>query len=286
MAAFGLVLASLTAVAQQKPSNRGRKYKSPPPTARIEVTVVRDVNGKPIENAAVIFHPVKGEKEKGNMELKTNEDGKAIIDVLPIGDTVRMQIIAKGFQTYGDDFVIDKAQVAIDIRMKRPGEQYSIYKPHTDKKETGRDGHFIAYDDGTVLDTMTNLMWAAQAGGVDVTTHGAKTFVSNFQAGGYTDWRMPTQDEMLGLYDPDKSISQGNGRGKPLHVATVLIEIYDDCYHADPAPGAASGGLMAIPIFCFSDGKGAIAIGELFKVLPVRSAAPTIQSHNAADAKP
>jgi hypothetical protein len=134
--ALGLVLTSLTAVSQQKPSSRGRKFKAPPPTARIEVTVVRDVNDKPIENAAVIFHMVGG--EKGNMELKTNEDGKAVIDVLPIGDTVRMQIIAKGFQTYGDDFKIDKAQIAIDIRMKRPGEQYSIYKPHPDVIQGGK----------------------------------------------------------------------------------------------------------------------------------------------------
>ena len=68
---------------------------------------------------------MEGEKDKGNMELKTNEDGKTIIDVLPIGDTVRLQIIAKGFQTYGEDYKIDKAQMAIEIRMKRPGEQYS-----------------------------------------------------------------------------------------------------------------------------------------------------------------
>jgi hypothetical protein len=128
LAVFGLVLASLTAGAQQKPSDRGRKFKAPPATARIEVTVVRDVNDKPISNAAVIFHVVGG--EKGNMELKTNEDGKAIIDVLTIGYTVRLQIIAKGFQTYGDDYKIDKDKLAIDIRMKRPGEQYSIYKPH------------------------------------------------------------------------------------------------------------------------------------------------------------
>ena len=53
-----------------------------------------------------------------------------MIDVLPIGDTVRLQIIAKGFQTYGGDFKIDKAEMALEIRMKRPGEQYSIYKPH------------------------------------------------------------------------------------------------------------------------------------------------------------
>ena len=72
------------------------------------------------------------------MELKTNEDGKAIIDVLPIGDTVRLQIIAKGFKTYGDDYKVDKAQMAIEIRMKRPGEQYSIYKNHPETSEGGK----------------------------------------------------------------------------------------------------------------------------------------------------
>jgi len=286
LAVLGMVLASLTAVAQQTSSNRGRKYKAPPPTARIEVTVVRDVNGKPIANAAVVFHPVKGEKEKGNMELKTNEDGKAVIDVLPIGDTVRMQIIAKGYQTYGEDFVIDKSQVAIDIRMKRPGEMYSIYGAHPEKKETAKDGRFIAYDDGTVLDTKTSLMWAAEAEASSITSYGANTFAENYHAGGYKDWRVPTQDEMLGLYNPDKSILPGNGGGKPLHVATELIRIDDDCYRADPAPGTASAGLIGTPIFCFRDGKSTSTIGRLFKVLPVRSAAPPAQSPSATDMKP
>ena len=122
----------------QEPSRRGRKYKSPPPTARIEVTILRDANGKPIENAAVIFHPMEGEKDKGNMELKTNEDGKTVIDVLPIGDTVRLQIIAKGFQTYGQDYKVDKAAMAIEVRMKRPGEQYSIYKNHDQAGDAGK----------------------------------------------------------------------------------------------------------------------------------------------------
>jgi 5-hydroxyisourate hydrolase-like protein (transthyretin family) len=131
-AVIGLLLVSLAATAQST-SKRGRKYKAPPLTARIEVTVLRDVNGKPIENAAVIFHPMEGERDKGNMELKTNEDGKTLIDVLPIGDVVRLQIIAKGFQTYGEDFKIDKPEMAVEIRLKRPGEQYSIYKMHSDK---------------------------------------------------------------------------------------------------------------------------------------------------------
>jgi hypothetical protein len=82
---------------------------------------------------------MQGEKDEGNMELKTNEDGKTTIDVLPIGGTVRLQVIAKGFQTFGDDYKVDKADMSIEIRMKRPGEQYSIYKKHTETQEGGKD---------------------------------------------------------------------------------------------------------------------------------------------------
>jgi hypothetical protein len=131
VAGFGLVAASLVARGQDDNTNkRGRKYKAPPPTARLEVTILKDVNGKPIENAAVVFHPMVGEKDDGNMELKTNEDGKAIIDILPLGGTVRVQVIVRGFQTYGEDYKVDKPDMGIEVRMKRPGEQYSIYKPH------------------------------------------------------------------------------------------------------------------------------------------------------------
>ena len=58
------------------------------------------------------------------MELKTNEDGKATIDILPLGGMVRLQVIAHGFQTYGEDYKVDKTELGIEIRMKRPGEQY------------------------------------------------------------------------------------------------------------------------------------------------------------------
>ncbi|HVJ09726.1 MAG TPA: carboxypeptidase-like regulatory domain-containing protein [Acidisarcina sp.] len=129
-----LVLLS-PASAFQTQVKRGRKYVPPPPTAKIEVTVLRASSGKPIPNAAVIFHAMEGEKDKGNMELKTNEEGKAIIDVMPIGDVVRLQVIANGFQTFGDDYKIETAEKQIVVKMKRPGEQYSIYKPHPEQEQ-------------------------------------------------------------------------------------------------------------------------------------------------------
>jgi len=131
MTGLGLAASSLVAHGQDDTKGRGRKYKVPPPTARVEVTILKDVNGKPIENAAVIFHPMVGQKDDGNMELKTNEDGKTMIDVLPLGGTVRLQVIARGFQTYGQDYKVDKDEMAIEVRMKPPGEQYSIYKDHS-----------------------------------------------------------------------------------------------------------------------------------------------------------
>ena len=108
-AAAFVFFAGAFAGARQAGSHHGGKYKAPPPSARIEITVLRKADGKPIQNAAVIFHPIEGDRDKGGLELKSDEDGKAIIDVIPIGDTVRLQIIANGYQTYGQDFKVDKA---------------------------------------------------------------------------------------------------------------------------------------------------------------------------------
>jgi hypothetical protein len=127
LAGIGLSLSPF-ALRAQNDNYRGRKYKAPPPAAHIEVTVLKDFNGKPIENAHVIFHPTQGDKDTGSLELKTNEDGKAIIDVIPLGDTVTLQVIANGYQTYGQSFKIDKPELTMEVRMKRPGAQYSIYK--------------------------------------------------------------------------------------------------------------------------------------------------------------
>jgi len=130
-----LAISSFSAHAQDT-SNRGRKYKAPPPTAHISVAVVKDANGKPIENAAVVFH-LTGEEGKGNMEMKTNEEGKAVIDVVPIGDTMRLQVVADGFQTYGEDYKIDTDTKEITVRLKRPQSQYSTYAKATPATNSG-----------------------------------------------------------------------------------------------------------------------------------------------------
>jgi hypothetical protein len=114
---------------------RGRKYKAPPSTCAITVTVLRGDNAKPVPNAAVVFHPLKDGKDDGNMELKTNGDGKVSLNVVPVGTTVRLQVIASGFQTYGKDYDLPGDSREIMVKLSRPQRQYSIYENHP-----GNDG--------------------------------------------------------------------------------------------------------------------------------------------------
>jgi hypothetical protein len=68
------------------------------------------------------------------------------------------------------------------------------------KVEIGRDDRFITYDDGTVLDTRMNLMWAAHDNGADINWFDANSYCMKYRGGGYTDWRMPTQNELAEMY--------------------------------------------------------------------------------------
>ncbi len=138
---LGVVIAlsiSCLAASARDSSWRYRKYKAPPPTANITVTVLRNDSGTPIANAAVIFHPLKNGKDQGGMETKSGQDGKATITVIPIGDTVLVQIIADGYQTYGSVYKIDKAKMAMKIRLKLPQPEYSAYKDHTATADSGQ----------------------------------------------------------------------------------------------------------------------------------------------------
>jgi hypothetical protein len=44
-------------------------------------------------------------------------------------------------------------------------------------------------------------MWAAKDNGSPISWPEAKKYCENYRGGGYMDWRMPTQDELAGLYD-------------------------------------------------------------------------------------
>ena len=108
-----------------------QKDKDDEPSSWIYFSVVKDENGKAVRNAAVVLHPInpKGNQERGGLELKTDPDGKTNIEGIPYGP-LRVQVLAHGFQTYGEDFDITKTKTEITIKLKRPQGQFSVYEDH------------------------------------------------------------------------------------------------------------------------------------------------------------
>ena len=137
-------------------------------------------------------------------------------------------------------------------------------------KEIKRDGRFIAYDNGTVLDTRTNLMWAAKDNGSDINWEIAKSYCENYRGGGYADWRMPTVNELAGLYEDGKSRPAACNTYYPIHVATELIDITCFALWASEKRGAGAS------YFDFGKGAGVSiwfrhSTDGALRALPVRS---------------
>jgi hypothetical protein len=118
-----------------------QRDEAPDPTATLNFLVIKEDNGKPVRSAAVIMHPVNphGKQSRGGLELKTDTDGKTTFDGIPYG-TLRVQVLASGFQTFGEDFDVDRAKMDFTIKLKRPQGQYSIYEAHPgDKPDDKKD---------------------------------------------------------------------------------------------------------------------------------------------------
>jgi len=118
---FGVVLIALTAFAKDKPT-------APLQSSNLRFNVVKDDNNKPVRNASVILHLVtkSGGQAKGGFQLKTDNEGNTETEGIPYGK-IRIQVLAPGMQTFGEDYQIDKPDMEIKIRLKRPSDQMSIY---------------------------------------------------------------------------------------------------------------------------------------------------------------
>ncbi|HLG95618.1 MAG TPA: carboxypeptidase-like regulatory domain-containing protein [Bryobacteraceae bacterium] len=90
-------------------------------------------SGKPVDHASVVVKFVQGrskvkfgKKIRTEFELHTNEDGIAKIPPIPQG-TILVQIIAKDYQTFGDNFDVNEPEKTIDIKLNPPQPQYSAH---------------------------------------------------------------------------------------------------------------------------------------------------------------
>jgi hypothetical protein len=104
-----------------------------PPMTSLLVEV-ENLDGKPVERASVVVRFVEGrskmklgKKVITSWQMKTNQDGIAKIPPIPQGK-IRVQVIAKGYQTFGDTFEVEEAERTIAVKLNPPQPQYSSHQ--------------------------------------------------------------------------------------------------------------------------------------------------------------
>jgi hypothetical protein len=104
---------------------------SPADLTKLKI-VVMTRTGRPIDRADVIVRfggrsVVKlGKMVRTTWEMRSSQEGVAEIPDMPKGQ-VRIQVIAKGYQTFGDTFDVKEDERTIEIKLNPPQAQYSSH---------------------------------------------------------------------------------------------------------------------------------------------------------------
>ena len=95
--------------------------------------VVKNQAGKPVDRASVVVRFVQGHSViklgkavRTTFELRTNQDGEANIPSIPQGK-ILVQVIAKGYQTFGQTFEVNEPEKTLDVTLNPPQQQYSAH---------------------------------------------------------------------------------------------------------------------------------------------------------------
>lgn len=95
---------------------------------------VKTLGGNPIERASVVVRFVEGrsvakfgKKIRTNWEMRTNQDGVVKIPPIPQGK-ILIQVIAKGYQTFGQTYDVNEEEKTIEIRLKPPQPQHTEHR--------------------------------------------------------------------------------------------------------------------------------------------------------------
>jgi hypothetical protein len=114
---------------QSQPAPKDEKQQAPSDSATTKIRIlVTDPNDKPVSNASVyvryntpggLFH-----KDKlAELSFKTNQEGSLKVPDVPQGK-VLIQVIAKGWHTYGKWYDMDKDEESVTIKLEQPPHWY------------------------------------------------------------------------------------------------------------------------------------------------------------------
>lgn len=86
---------------------------------------------------------------------------------------------------------------------------------------------FVKNNNGTVTDHKTGLMWAEKDNETPIHWMDAQSYCQEYSGAGYTDWRMPTVDELSSLYEPEKINSHG------YHITELIVTTAASCWASE-----------------------------------------------------
>ncbi|NTV13167.1 MAG: DUF1566 domain-containing protein [Desulfobulbaceae bacterium] len=123
---------------------------------------------------------------------------------------------------------------------------------------------YVGHGNGTVTDNITALMWQAQDAGQVSTWEEANSSCNTLALAGYTDWRLPTIDELVALVNFD--------RHDPAVDPALFPETAAAPYWSATSPGEAPSDAWTVS---FADGATAPVAKELANLVRcVRSSFP------------
>ena len=118
----GLLLTANLAAAQDKNSKDQ--------TARLTIQVMAGEDRQPVADAHVVVRFMEERMlrrdKTTSWETKTNRKGVAVLAGLPVG-AIKVQVIAQGYQTYGDEHELSQPEEELIIQLQHPQGQVSAY---------------------------------------------------------------------------------------------------------------------------------------------------------------
>ncbi|MEE9912622.1 MAG: OmpA family protein [Deltaproteobacteria bacterium] len=150
-------------------------------TAGIEGKIV-DGKGKPVPGVSMIFKQVQPTQGYEQFEAKTGADGSfRLTGAAPSSDYIITVLSDKW-----------KTKVTKKIKTLEAGQNLALSDPIKIR--------FNQMKDGSVVDTKTGLQWLIYPAS-DVTAGTVIDTTKNIKEGGFTDWRLPSRDELAGLQE-------------------------------------------------------------------------------------
>ena len=104
-----------------------------PPMTRLRVEV-KTPGGNPVDRANVIVKFIQGRSKvklgkriMTSWEMKTNQEGWTKCPPIPQG-RILVQVIAKGYQTYGQQIDVNEEERTVEVKLQEPQEQHSVHE--------------------------------------------------------------------------------------------------------------------------------------------------------------